>query len=189
VFKRIRWMLLGAAAGVGGSMWVERRVRHTVERFLPEQVGSDVRQHLGQLGEALREALREGRQAMAEREEQLRAGLPEGVTPLSPPGRLGPSGRRLVIEAHPLDGDGDALSDRRPARGPGGRPGVRSGRGNHPSELSADRSASVTELHGSTARTDRRVAGPEPASGGPGSGEPASSGAPGGRWGRRRRRG
>lgn len=73
MFKRVRWTLLGAVVGVGGSMWARRRVRRTVERYLPGQLGHRARQRLSIAGGDLRAAIDEGREAMTEREAELSA--------------------------------------------------------------------------------------------------------------------
>jgi len=83
MFKRIRWMSVGAAVGLGGSVWAQRRVRRTVERFLPDQVGSEVAQRARHLRNDVLDAIEEGRVAMQAREAELRAQL--GVA--SPPAR------------------------------------------------------------------------------------------------------
>jgi hypothetical protein len=83
VFKRARWTTFGMVVGAGTSVWAQRKVRRTVERYLPEQVSGRTRQ----LGAEVRAAIAEGRQAMIEREAELRA----RVEPARP--------RRPVIEA------------------------------------------------------------------------------------------
>lgn len=62
MFKRLFWLALGVIAGLSGSYWLQRRVRQAVDRLAPEQVQADVRA-----------AWQEGRSAMREREQQLRA--------------------------------------------------------------------------------------------------------------------
>lgn len=76
MFKRFRWMSFGAAVGLGGSVWAQRRVRRTVERYLPEQVGAKVADRARGLRADLADALEEGRLAMRDREAELRAQRP-----------------------------------------------------------------------------------------------------------------
>ncbi|MDQ6839999.1 MAG: hypothetical protein M3256_17515 [Actinomycetota bacterium] len=78
MLKRLRWITMGAAVGFGGSVWAQRRVKRTVERFLPDRVGSDAVQRARYLADDVRDALKEGRTAMHVREEELRRQL--GVT-------------------------------------------------------------------------------------------------------------
>jgi hypothetical protein len=145
VFKRLRWLTLGAVAGVSGSIWAQRRVRQAVERVMPQQLSQEVRRRVGRVSDDLRASLREGRTAMAEREAELRSRLPDGVTPL--PGAL-PSGRGRVIDAVAVEDRGDE------GRGPG------RSEGRHPSSAPPEaedrvpgRESTVTEL--SAARRSR----------------------------------
>jgi hypothetical protein len=66
-------MSIGALAGFGGSVLAQRRIRRTVERYLPEQVVSSAGQRARTLGADVREAVAEGRLAMRAREDELRA--------------------------------------------------------------------------------------------------------------------
>ena len=81
MFKRIRWMSIGAAAGLGGSVWAQRRVRQTVERYLPEQMGMQAAQRVRDLRDDLLDAVDEGREAMRSREAELRTQLKVPATP------------------------------------------------------------------------------------------------------------
>lgn len=62
MFKRLFWLVVGGVAGFTGSVWLQRRVKQAVERFTPQHVQADVRA-----------AVTEGRAAMREREDELRA--------------------------------------------------------------------------------------------------------------------
>jgi hypothetical protein len=75
MFKRIFWLIVGAGFGFGVSFWLMRFVRETVNRYSPERVSGDVAQALRSLGADIREAAKEGREAMREREAQLREEL------------------------------------------------------------------------------------------------------------------
>lgn len=61
MFKRLFWMTTGIAVGLGGSYWIQRRLRQAVDRLTPEHVQAD-----------LKAAWAEGRIAMRTRELQLR---------------------------------------------------------------------------------------------------------------------
>lgn len=61
MFKRIFWFTAGTAAGLGGSYWIQRRVKETVDRLAPESVQADVKA-----------AWTEGRIAMRTKEIELR---------------------------------------------------------------------------------------------------------------------
>jgi hypothetical protein len=59
-------------------MWIRRQVLGTVRRYTPDQVRDDVAVSARRLGGNLREAVSEGRRAMAHREAQLREELRPG---------------------------------------------------------------------------------------------------------------
>jgi hypothetical protein len=69
VFKRLFWFTLGCAS----SLWVMRTVRRTVERLTPRRLTQDAVAGARSAGSELKAALDEGRQAMREREAELRA--------------------------------------------------------------------------------------------------------------------
>ena len=73
MFKRIFWLAIGLGIGFGMSFWFMRFIRETVDRYRPERVSQDLAGAISKLGDDLRSAVREGRMAMAEREEELRA--------------------------------------------------------------------------------------------------------------------
>jgi len=75
MFKRVFWLLVGAGFGFGVSFWLMRFVRATVERYTPERVSGDLAGALRSLGTDIRAAVAEGREAMREREAELRAEL------------------------------------------------------------------------------------------------------------------
>jgi hypothetical protein len=73
VFKRLFWLVVGAGFGFGMSFWVMRAVRQTVERYTPERVSNDLVTALREFGKDVRGAAQEGRDAMREREAELRS--------------------------------------------------------------------------------------------------------------------
>jgi hypothetical protein len=75
MFKRLFWLIVGAGFGFGVSFWLMRFVRETVNRYSPERVSNDVAGALKGLGADIRAAAKEGREAMREREAQLREEL------------------------------------------------------------------------------------------------------------------
>jgi hypothetical protein len=75
MFKRLFWLIIGAGFGFGVSFWVVRFVRTTVDRYTPERVSADLAGALRDLGKDLRAAVAEGREAMREREAELREEL------------------------------------------------------------------------------------------------------------------
>jgi len=75
MFKRLFWLVVGAGFGFGVSFWLMRVVRQTVERYTPERMSSDLAGAIKAFGEDLRAAVAEGREAMREREDEIRAEL------------------------------------------------------------------------------------------------------------------
>ncbi len=75
MFKRLFWLCIGIGFGFGVSFWVTRLVKETVERYSPEKVSGDLSAAIRALGTDIRAAVADGREAMREREAELRAGL------------------------------------------------------------------------------------------------------------------
>jgi hypothetical protein len=75
MFRRLFWLVLGAGFGFGVSFWVVRTVRETVQRYTPERVSADLAGAIRGFGQDLRAAATEGREAMREREAEIRADL------------------------------------------------------------------------------------------------------------------
>jgi len=73
MFRRLFWLCIGAGFGFGVSFWLMRFVRETAARYTPERVSSDLADALKGLGSDLRAAVAEGREAMREREAELRS--------------------------------------------------------------------------------------------------------------------
>lgn len=75
MFRRLLWLVIGAGFGFGVSFWITRAVKETMQRYSPEQVSADLAGALKGLGTDLRAAVAEGREAMIEREAEIRAEL------------------------------------------------------------------------------------------------------------------
>ncbi len=73
MLRRLFWLLVGMGFGLGTSFWVMRFVKETVERYSPERASADLAAAVKGLGDDLRAAVAEGREAMREREAELRA--------------------------------------------------------------------------------------------------------------------
>ena len=80
MFKRLFWLVVGVGFGFGMSFWVSRLVREKAARLSPQNVSSELAGALRDLGKDVRAAVTEGREAMREREAELRAGIADGVT-------------------------------------------------------------------------------------------------------------
>jgi hypothetical protein len=75
MFRRLFWLLVGAGFGFGVSFWLMRFVRETAARYTPERVSADLAGAIKGLGTDLRAAVAEGREAMREREAELRSDI------------------------------------------------------------------------------------------------------------------
>ncbi len=75
VFKRLFWLGIGASLGLGTSWWVTRTVKQKLEQLLPARVKDTVAAKARTVGYGVRAAVSDGRQAMHEREEDLRTQL------------------------------------------------------------------------------------------------------------------
>lgn len=73
MFRRLFWLLVGVGFGFGMSFWVMRFVKETAARYGPERVSADLSNAIKGLGADLRLAVADGREAMREREAELRA--------------------------------------------------------------------------------------------------------------------
>lgn len=82
VFKRLFWLAVGVGLGFGLSIWLARAIRRTADRYTPESVAGRIADGLRDFGKELREAIREGRAAMTDREAELRERL-ESRAPLA----------------------------------------------------------------------------------------------------------
>ena len=78
MFKRLFWLMLGMGFGFGTSFWVTRFVRAAVANYSPERVSENLAASLRHLGSDIRAAVAEGREAMREREAELRGDLGAG---------------------------------------------------------------------------------------------------------------
>lgn len=73
MFRRLFWLVVGASFGFGVAFWLMRFVRETAARYTPERVSADLAGAVRSFGGDLRAAVAEGRDAMREREADLRA--------------------------------------------------------------------------------------------------------------------
>jgi hypothetical protein len=106
--------------GVAGSVWAQRKLRRAAERYLPDQMAERVNRSAHRLETAVRDALREGREGMRQRETELRAQL----DPTADRVRSGPA---PAPQRGPTSGRWPELDAGRPARPSGQLPANRSG--------------------------------------------------------------
>ena len=72
MFKRARWMLLGYGLGATTSYFAARRLRRTAQRYAPNEVANRVGATVGGTARTVQNAVAVGRDAMRDRETQLR---------------------------------------------------------------------------------------------------------------------
>jgi hypothetical protein len=72
MFKRTRWMVVGYGLGATTSYLAARRMRRTAQRYAPNAVASRVGSTVGGTARHVQNAVLQGRDAMRDREAQLR---------------------------------------------------------------------------------------------------------------------
>lgn len=72
MIKRVIWLGIGASMGAWGSRWANRRIRNFVDKYAPAEVRNRVQDRVKIAGGHVRSAVDDGRDAMREREAQLR---------------------------------------------------------------------------------------------------------------------
>lgn len=99
MIKRLMWFVSGVMAGIGAALVAGRRVRRRVGSFTPVKVAGRAaeaaRSRLGRVADAFRE----GRDAMHEHEDELKArrdGRIESLSTVEPIDPLGPDDKVLI---------------------------------------------------------------------------------------------
>lgn len=88
--KRTFWFVTGTATGLGSSLWVQRRVRLVVERYVPDKVQARAAAAARRVVPTVRGAATEGRAAMRSREAEMHAEVAQRVSAAPPTdGRAG----------------------------------------------------------------------------------------------------
>lgn len=78
MLKRIRWMATGVAVGAGATIWAERKARAVAAKYSPSGAANRAR---GWPADVVA-AVKEGREAMREREAELRAASNTRIRPI-----------------------------------------------------------------------------------------------------------
>jgi hypothetical protein len=97
LFKRFRWISFGVVVGCGGTLWAQRQARRVVDRMLPGKLADRAGSRARAVGADLRDAFSEGRQAMRDREHELRSQIDRRPAIARHPRREHPS----VAHDHP----------------------------------------------------------------------------------------
>lgn len=76
MLKRLRWLVMGIGVGAGASVWAQRRVKLWLRTYTPPEVAARAARRstevAGRKAGEVRTALAEGREAMRQREAELR---------------------------------------------------------------------------------------------------------------------
>lgn len=76
MLKRVRWILMGMGVGASASVWAQRKVKLLMRSYTPPEVASRAARRgteaAGRTAGEVRTAFAEGRQAMHQREAELR---------------------------------------------------------------------------------------------------------------------
>lgn len=108
--RRTFWLAAGVAIGAGSSLWMEHKVRRTVNqaaaRLAPDalvaEVGRSAREAASSAGDRFRDAFSTGRSEMERREEELWADLAErGAVGGAPPQATAPPATGRASEREP----------------------------------------------------------------------------------------
>ena len=84
MITRATWFVAGAAAGAVGATYTRRKVKAVAEQMTPANVARNVAGRARSRGQDLVEAMKEGRQAMRAKEDQLRAGRDAEALAIAP---------------------------------------------------------------------------------------------------------
>ncbi|MGH2740121.1 MAG: hypothetical protein ACRDH6_06540 [Actinomycetota bacterium] len=75
--KRAFWIALGLGAGVTATILASRWAKRQRARLAPSSIGPQAQELARDVLHVLREAVEEGARAMREREEEIRAAIPD----------------------------------------------------------------------------------------------------------------
>jgi len=76
MLKRLRWLVMGMGLGASASVWAQRRLKLWLKSYTPPEVAARAARRsseaAGRKAGEVRTALAEGREAMRQREAELR---------------------------------------------------------------------------------------------------------------------
>ncbi|MCU1396276.1 MAG: hypothetical protein JWM34_4704 [Ilumatobacteraceae bacterium] len=99
MMKRVTWFLGGAVAGVAGVGYAKRKVVETASQLAPVNVAKSAVGRVRERGNDVIDAVRDGRDAMRAKENELRAKL-HGVPTLAE--ELDPADV-VLVDGHPVE--------------------------------------------------------------------------------------
>lgn len=98
--KRLTWFVTGAAAGAAGASYATRKVKDAAAQLAPANVAKRAAGSVRHSGRQIVDAVKEGRAAMRDREDELKARRDARAEPLDD--RLEP-GDQLLVDGRPVD--------------------------------------------------------------------------------------
>lgn len=98
--KRVTWFVTGVAAGAAGTNYAARKVKRTAQQLAPANVARSAASSVRHGGRHLVDAVREGRSAMRDREDELKARRDARLHSLDD--QLEP-GDQLLVDGRPVD--------------------------------------------------------------------------------------
>ena len=82
--RRLFWLSIGTVAGAAGTVWTERKIKERLDALAPDHAMKLAADKAKDAGRNVVEAVTEGRSAMVEREQELRARRDAGRAPNRP---------------------------------------------------------------------------------------------------------
>ncbi len=98
--RRATWFVAGVAAGAGGANYAARQVRRRAEQLRPANVARSAADRARLGGRRVADAVREGRVAMRDREDELKARRDRRARPIDD--QLDP-GDELLVDGRPVE--------------------------------------------------------------------------------------
>lgn len=98
--KRLTWFVTGVAAGATGATYATKKVKQTAAQLAPANVAKGAAARAQQAGRQVVDAVREGRQAMMAREDELKARRDARVASLDD--HLDP-GDQILVDGRPVE--------------------------------------------------------------------------------------
>ncbi|MEJ7800289.1 MAG: hypothetical protein WKF60_07205 [Ilumatobacter sp.] len=98
--KRITWFVTGIAAGAAGTNYASRKVKQTAAQLAPANVARGAARTVRQSARRLADAASEGRSAMRDREDELKARRDARLQSIDD--QLEP-GDQLLVDGRPVD--------------------------------------------------------------------------------------
>lgn len=98
--RRVTWFVTGLAAGATGTAYAAKKVKRTAAQLAPANVARGAAERVKQSGRHVVGAVREGRAAMHEREDELKARRDARVASLDE--HLDP-GDQILVDGRPVE--------------------------------------------------------------------------------------